>query len=64
MKRIIIKENNTSIKELCAVCKETMKNTMPLGIFLEGTWNSVCRECAEEINGDLVKALHAFYSCN
>lgn len=33
-KIIVIKENNTSVKEDCAICYDTMKNPMPLGLFL------------------------------
>lgn len=59
---IVIKENGVMSKELCAICKDTMKNTSPLGLFIEESNHSVCRECAEEISPDIVKAIHAFYN--
>lgn len=62
MGKIVIKENNCSMKEFCALCGESMKNNMPLGLFLDGTWNSVCIECAEKENIDIVMALHSFYN--
>lgn len=58
---IVIKENGVMSKELCAICKDTMKNTSPLGLFTEEGGYSVCRECAEEISPTIVKALDTFY---
>lgn len=61
-KTIVIKENGIMSKELCAICKDTMKNTSPLGIFTEESGHPVCRECAEEISPIIVKALNTFYA--
>jgi len=53
--------NNTSVKEACSVCGDTMKNNMPLGLFVRDTYNSVCEECGEEHSPELIKQKHEFY---
>lgn len=59
---IIIKENGVMVKEFCAICGDTMKNTSPLGLFTNANNQPVCRECAEGISPCIIKALRAFYN--
>jgi len=60
-KQIVLKYNNTATKELCGICKWKMKNTMPIGAFLEGTDTSVCDECIEKHSPEVLKAKSAYF---
>jgi hypothetical protein len=45
--RLVIKDNNTSCNERCALCGMWDKANIGPAIFVEGTWNFVCDQCAQ-----------------
>ena len=59
---LILKENNLSIKEICPICKNEFKNTMPIGTFIKETDSSVCQDCAKTISEDIVGCLNIYLS--
>lgn len=52
---ICIKPNNFVCNEACATCGRLHRVEDP-GYFLEGTWESVCGDCASKFAPSLVAA--------
>lgn len=61
MQNIIIKENNCSINEVCGICGKTVKNTIPVGAFVEKTNQSVCGDCISEHNPLIKNVLDIYF---
>ncbi|QUH22189.1 hypothetical protein [Alkaliphilus sp. B6464] len=58
---LVLKRNNASVKERCTICKNYMKNPIPVGVFIEGTFEPVCFDCTKEHDADLAKAINRLY---
>lgn len=58
---LILKGNNTSIKENCGICGNPMTAPIPLSAFIEGTNKAVCDKCLEIHAPELLKAQMAYY---
>jgi ribosomal protein L37AE/L43A len=50
---LVIKLNNTSMRENCALCGFSDKANIGPAIFVEGTWNFVCDGCAQRVAPEL-----------
>ena len=58
--RFVLKGNNASFKEGCAVCGGYAEACMPVDIFIEGDFQAVCDECQERFTPDLVRVRDHF----
>lgn len=58
--RLCVKENNCSMGEHCAICGRWDKAPIGPAIFVEGTWNFVCDDCAQATAPWLVEAVSAW----
>jgi len=48
-KNLVIKSNNCSCKEPCAICGEVDSHAdSPYAVFLEGTFEAVCARCVNK----------------
>jgi hypothetical protein len=56
-KDLVIKDNNTSVRENCALCGLSDKASIGPAIFVEGTWNFVCNHCAQREASTLYEAV-------
>jgi hypothetical protein len=53
---LIIKSNNCSVKEPCALCGEIERHAdVPFAVFVEGTYEPVCQRCVNEQSPELGK---------
>ena len=58
--QLVMKDNNTSGKDPCALCGRWEEAPVGPAIFVEGTWNIVCYDCALDIAPQLVE-LHCMW---
>jgi hypothetical protein len=57
--RLCLKWNNTAVGGPCPVCGERDKPDIGMTVFLEGTGEPVCDECARRLNPVLLVARNA-----
>lgn len=53
--RFCIRSNNSCFNEQCAICGDWGEANLGPEIFVEGTWNYVCEECAMRDAPDLLQ---------
>jgi len=59
---IVVKYNNVSRHEACALCQADIKAPNGPALFKEGTWEPVCAECAEKHAPELALMVKAWHS--
>lgn len=61
--KIVVKYNNTSMKETCPICGEPFRSDTPVEAFLDdyGYDYPVCRECTEKYAPELFKEMEEKY---
>ncbi|HEX3036374.1 MAG TPA: hypothetical protein VHT73_14855 [Thermodesulfobacteriota bacterium] len=59
--KICIKLNNTATKEPCAICERMAELKIPVALFFEGTYQTVCDDCGFKYVPELAQLVQFAY---